>query len=307
MSESHEKQHQPNNNIIRVYANDLNPDSYKYLKINAKQNKCRDLICSNQDARALLAQLQKDKVVIDHVLMNLPASAPEFLVMFRGYNNTHITTNTSPAVLEPQEQKQPAQSSSSSCLLPRIHVYCFAPKPPVAYQIQEQTKKGDDMSKSSSHDATDFNQTTHSKSGAASNSITANNNDDYHDYHESLKRCANALGIDSLDRERDNVHIHVVRDVSPQKNMICISFQLPFQVTTLPSVPFQRPTTETIDDNNDSGINGVPTDQPLRKGLVDDDDDDKRKRSLDLNAKTTCTESKAETDPNKRSKGAPIH
>ncbi|CAE6076401.1 unnamed protein product [Arabidopsis arenosa] len=41
-----------------VYANDLNPDSTRYLKINAKFNKVDDLICvHNMDARKFFSQL----------------------------------------------------------------------------------------------------------------------------------------------------------------------------------------------------------------------------------------------------------
>lgn len=41
-----------------VYANDLNPDSIKYLRINAKINKVEDCINTyNMDARKFIAQL----------------------------------------------------------------------------------------------------------------------------------------------------------------------------------------------------------------------------------------------------------
>jgi len=94
------KQRKARHNPI-VYANDLNPKSFQYLKINAQANKCKKLLCYNQDARVFLHQLQKDVEVIDHVIMNLPASAPEFLDAFRGW---------------------------SLSKLPTIHVHCFAPK-----------------------------------------------------------------------------------------------------------------------------------------------------------------------------------
>jgi tRNA (guanine37-N1)-methyltransferase len=86
---------------ITVYANDLNPTSYKYLKINAKKNKCVNLHCSNKDARAFLQELQEQVQQIDHVIMNLPASAPEFLDAFRRWK------------LEK---------------LPMVHVHCFGIK-----------------------------------------------------------------------------------------------------------------------------------------------------------------------------------
>ena len=86
---------------MTVYANDLNPSSIKFLEINSKKNKCCNLHCSNRDARELLRELQASMVSIDHVIMNLPASAPEFLDAFRGWKLGN---------------------------LPIIHVYCFGPK-----------------------------------------------------------------------------------------------------------------------------------------------------------------------------------
>lgn len=41
-----------------VYANDLNPDSIRYLEINAEINKVNDLVCAyNMDARKFIRQL----------------------------------------------------------------------------------------------------------------------------------------------------------------------------------------------------------------------------------------------------------
>ncbi|CAI0389819.1 unnamed protein product [Linum tenue] len=57
-----------------VYANDLNPDSVRYLKINAKVNKVDDLVIAfNMDARKFMAQLMtlpaahEDKPVVSKV------------------------------------------------------------------------------------------------------------------------------------------------------------------------------------------------------------------------------------------------
>ena len=86
---------------IHVHANDLNPASHKYLEANSKRNKCRNLHCYNMDARAFCHRLQDEGIEFHHVLMNLPASAPEFLDAFRGFSGT---------------------------ILPRIHVHCFGPK-----------------------------------------------------------------------------------------------------------------------------------------------------------------------------------
>jgi tRNA (guanine37-N1)-methyltransferase len=172
------EQPQTQQSKITVYANDLNPFSYKYLALNATKNKCQNLHCSMVDGRAFVHQLQTPKstsadksdsntsdekgmIEIDHVIMNLPATAPDFLDAFRGFTGKN---------------------------LPRIHVHCFAPK------TSEAT-----------------------------------------DYQDALDRCAVALGC-PVERERDDVQIHMVRDVAPNKNMLCVSFTLPAQVRSLPRV-----------------------------------------------------------------------
>ena len=66
-----------------VHANDLNPESYNYLLKNIALNKIpqKFITCYNQDGRELIRNFDGQ---IDFVLMNLPASATEFLDVFRG-------------------------------------------------------------------------------------------------------------------------------------------------------------------------------------------------------------------------------
>ncbi|KAL3916664.1 MAG: hypothetical protein SGILL_005074, partial [Bacillariaceae sp.] len=98
---------------IIVHANDLNPASYKYLKINHKVNKCGDALkMYNMDGRAFCHRLQDQGIVVDHAIMNLPASALEFLDAFRGYKVAKTQSNG---------EDKPDH-------LPMIHVYGFAPK-----------------------------------------------------------------------------------------------------------------------------------------------------------------------------------
>mmetsp|Transcript_23282 Transcript_23282/g.47478 ORF Transcript_23282/g.47478 Transcript_23282/m.47478 type:complete len:322 (+) Transcript_23282:3077-4042(+) len=120
---------------IEVYANDLNPSSYEFLVKNAKRNKCENfetnkdatnnfgvdkedkqkqhkLCVSNMDGRAYCHRLQDSAVRPDHFIMNLPASALEFLDCFRGYPNDN------------------GDDSAMPMPMPRIHVHCFASKDP---------------------------------------------------------------------------------------------------------------------------------------------------------------------------------
>jgi tRNA (guanine37-N1)-methyltransferase len=178
---------------IIVHANDLNPASYKYLKVNGQNNKCPQdrLFCYNMDARAFCHKLQQPATNEDdtaatefhHVIMNLPATAPEFLDAFRGFTNI---------------------------VLPRIHVYCFAPK------------KSD------------------SNADAGERSIDM----------LVVERCSNALGC-PLNIIRHNVNVRIVRDVSPKKNMVCASFDLPEEVRKLPRIRVGASTNDIMDDNEE--------------------------------------------------------
>ena len=87
-------------NIV-VHANDLNPASFKYLDINSDKNKCQNLYTYKMDGRAFVHLLQEKDIDFKHAIMNLPATAPEFLDAFRGFKGK---------------------------TLPEIHVHCFAPK-----------------------------------------------------------------------------------------------------------------------------------------------------------------------------------
>lgn len=143
-------------NNVEVYANDLNPVSYQYLQSNAKLNKCgKRLHTFNMDGRDFLRKLDNEGIKYDHVLMNLPAIAPEFLNVFSGWKGDYSHR-------------------------PMIHVHCFA------------SKVGGDI--------------------------------------EAVKRCGRSLGC-NLDMVKDEVSVHEVRNVSPKKNMYCVSFRLPEGVT----------------------------------------------------------------------------
>lgn len=69
-----------------VHANDLNPAAYDYLQSNAKINKL-SLQCYNLDGREFIRKMAME-ILRDvqhpvHVIMNLPASAVEFLDVFK--------------------------------------------------------------------------------------------------------------------------------------------------------------------------------------------------------------------------------
>jgi tRNA (guanine37-N1)-methyltransferase len=84
----------------RVYANDLNPQSVKYLKENAILNKkvADKIDVFNLDARHFVREILRSQPpfpLFSQVIMNLPASAIEFLDVFKG---AFTKTNNLPTI-----------------------------------------------------------------------------------------------------------------------------------------------------------------------------------------------------------------
>lgn len=201
---------------ITVYANDLNPTSFHYLQINGRTNQCRNLHCSNLDARQFLHDLSDQVPIVHEILLNLPATAPEFLDALRGWPLPHR---------------------------PIVRVYCFAPKPlkqllllpPPVATILPINNNNNIMNSRNCGDATtkplDLTPDIAGEGSLASCEALDQN-------QGALNRCSLALGC-PLDVIRDSVVFHIVRDISPRKNMVCVSFRLPLAAQALPRIPLQ--------------------------------------------------------------------
>lgn len=195
-----------------VYANDLNPESYKYLASNIKANKVGDFVRAfNIDGHAFIRSATADllqsshlvpiyakakkvsrsdpkptepprpvKTLVQprlfaHYVMNLPASAITFLPSFIGlYSDV-------PGL--PASEIRKLFTPHTDGQLPMIHVHCFS------------TKSDDNV--------------------AEKKSIC-----------EEISR---QLGC-TISPETPDVSIWDVRDVAPKKRMFCASFRLPEEV-----------------------------------------------------------------------------
>ncbi|KAI9342796.1 guanine(37)-N1-methyltransferase [Zopfochytrium polystomum] len=129
------------NQKCQVYANDLNPASFKYLDINIKKNKVQSLVKPfNQDGREFIRMSLRELNNLDsksnptslaettnfkwfsHYIMNLPATAIEFLDAFRG--------------LFHDRQKEIDESK-----LPLIHCYCFSKAADLEADVRERVQE----------------------------------------------------------------------------------------------------------------------------------------------------------------------
>ncbi|XP_066853481.1 tRNA (guanine(37)-N1)-methyltransferase isoform X2 [Anser cygnoides] len=173
-----------------VFANDLNPESYKWLLHNCKLNKVDNKIKAfNLDGRdfllgpvreelskALALEKEEQKPAV-HIVMNLPASALEFLDAFR-----HLLVG------EP----------CSAAVLPTVHCYGFSKHENPAKEIQERAEA--------------------------------------------------SLGA-SLD---GHCSTYLVRNVAPNKEMLCISFQVPADVLYKRPCPAEeKPASKRLRTNKD--------------------------------------------------------
>ncbi|XP_004837495.1 tRNA (guanine(37)-N1)-methyltransferase isoform X1 [Heterocephalus glaber] len=150
-----------------VFANDLNPESHKWLLHNCKLNKVGQKVkVFNLDGKDFLQgpvkeellqqlELSEERKSSIHIVMNLPAKAIEFLSAFR-------------SLLDGQP--------CSSELLPRVHCYSFSKDADPAEDVRQ--------------------------------------------------RAGTALGV-SLEACSS---VHPVRNVAPNKEMLCITFQIPAAV-----------------------------------------------------------------------------
>ncbi|KAM7403073.1 hypothetical protein PAMA_003820 [Pampus argenteus] len=146
-----------------VLANDLNPESYRWLQHNCKLNKVDSKVRTfNLDGRAFIQGPVKQELPAllkgtarVHVVMNLPALALEFLDAFKGL----------------LQQEPPCDEN-----LPTVHCYGFS--------------KDDNPDK------------------------------------DVVERASRSLGFPLEHR----CSVHFVRNVAPNKDMMCVSFTLPKEV-----------------------------------------------------------------------------
>lgn len=163
--------------------------------------------------RDFIIELAERDIYVSEVLMNLPQTAYEFVDVFIGYLNRYEsylrlasapTTETqamsSEAVLSgTRSEYSSVLSSDMVSLLPRIHCYAFSTADDPIYDVVLR------LANILQCDVSDMN------------------------YHKEYNYNHGESSPKIL--PRDACWGHIVRDVSPKKMMVCITFLLPFKVS----------------------------------------------------------------------------
>lgn len=183
--------------IFEVHCNDLNPESYQGMMRNSKLNNCHApfISCYNMDGRKFITSLLKSKPCLDHILMNLPQSASDFLDVFVGYN----------------KKRNIDDSPEIRYHMPLIHIYAFSKcvETPLAAITDVARRCAGVMQCEPDELGTIFVVDTSPKSSCYISDILASR---------------------SFDVRKTLCYGHIVRSVSPNKAMVCLSFRLPVTV-----------------------------------------------------------------------------
>jgi hypothetical protein len=190
--------------------------------------------------------------LFNEVIMNLPQSATDFLDVFIGLINR--VDREGKSVFTPDN-------------LPRIHVYAFSTaEDPILDIVERCARTMQCLSSVMSYVPIVLTQ-------PASNRVVKNNGGKNNKKNENT------------DNDEKPCWGHIVRDVSPKKMMVCLSFKLPLEVAMAVSLDIQPyVSANKIDDikNSDNSSNNFETNNSNNGNDISKDKTlDSKKRNID--------------------------
>jgi len=231
-----------------VFANDLNPKSFESLIQNSKLNKVEEKVKSyNLDARDFVRKLINENIFFEHVIMNLPASAIDFLDVFKGlccekqkfYNPEEEKQRIQLEKKERKENKEKIIQKTNPMVEPNSNNNNNDINNDNNNQIKNDGKQEIGEIKEQKKEKKTINPKAINTfclpiihCYGFSNAVDP--------IEDILNQVEKVLGISV----KSEANVHLVRDVSPKKLMLCVSFHLP------PSVAFLLQNSKNNKNNN---------------------------------------------------------
>lgn len=229
------------NRKCKVFANDLNPESIHWLNENMKVNKIneKNLQTYNLDAKEFIKKLSVEQLEgkvppFNHVVMNLPALSIDLLECF---HNIYPSSSTSSHL----------QRLLSS--LPIVHCLCFTKS---SDPINDAVSRIETILNTKLPPLTKESYNPQQKQQNTATELKENQNNATNDKSTSKsKNQKPSLTPPVVLPSANTTHIHFIRNVSPAKDMICVSFYIPVEVVTGKCL---KSNSDSSDSNNSNGI-----------------------------------------------------
>ncbi|EST09920.1 tRNA transferase Trm5/Tyw2 [Kalmanozyma brasiliensis GHG001] len=197
-------------------------------------------------ARAPEPARHEPRRLIDHFILNLPATALEFLDAFRGAY-THLATIVTPTALESELSLRASSADRTLTPTPMIHVHCFSKDPfTPALDILNRANFALGIPPDASfrlkarplppptQTLAGLRKSASTQDAEVGNYLTSHPN--YNTYKHLSTSDEFMSHVEHEWHRRDGgqatagLEIHYVRDVAPNKQMYCLSFPCPVEV-----------------------------------------------------------------------------